>query len=195
MPAPDPFLPPDAGSEFLPELAELPTRVFPTTSPAPSAAADPPGLRRPLPVSRSVSLARSSIAERVRDGMADSPRARFAAGVAVAFFIGLVPAQIYAWSRAGSAYDDIRGDLLSEYRAAETPAAWAQLAGARHDAAELARSRQHRHAVSSCLLWLAAAGAAAFVWFRLIDWGPGPAGTPQPPGPPPAAASRRRTIT
>ncbi len=170
-PALDPFLPPDAHRTDLPELADLPAAARRPSIPPPPAAAPPAAPT--LSLKRAVSLwrgssSRRSLLARLREAVAGSARLRFAAGVAVAFLVGLVPAEIYALSRAGSAYDDIRADLQADYRAADTPEKWATLEVARADAADLARSRRRRLAVSSCLLWLAVGGGSAFAWFRLI---------------------------
>jgi hypothetical protein len=180
----DPFRPPEV-DEMLLELD--PTRVAPPAASsgtaaasgtgAPSGTAAPGGpvgsvaLLRAVPVAGGAAL-EPGLFGRARDALAESPRGRFAAGVALAFLIGLGAAQLHSWARSGSAYDDIRGDLIAEYRAADTPERWQTLREVRADAEDLVRARQHRMAVSSCLLWLVAAGAVGFVWFRVIDWPP-----------------------
>jgi hypothetical protein len=150
----DPFAPPDAGTQELPRLAELPAREQPPEGTRPPVT-KPPAPRRPVAIT-------------LQDPALRSSRARFAAGVAVAFLLGLAPAQLFAWSRADSAYADIEADLQRDYSAADTPERWARLPEARADALALAGSRQQRLLVSSYLLWLGAAGAVAFVWFRFI---------------------------
>jgi hypothetical protein len=149
----DPFAPPDAGTQELPKLAEVTTREPQAESRPP--VTTPPAIRRPVAIT-------------LQDPALRSSRARFAAGVAVAFLLGLAPAQLFAWSRADSAYADIEADLQRDYSAADTPERWARLPEARADALALAGSRQQRLLVSSYLLWLGAAGAVAFVWFRFI---------------------------
>lgn len=167
----DPFAPPDAESSALPELAELPTRVEPAPLPPPPSGAAGAWTPPPRSVSTTdVQWQRPGLSASWRETLERSPRARFAAGVAIAFLVGLVPAQIVAQSRATSAYDDIRARLRADYDAADTPQRWATLEVARADALDLARTRMHRLAISSCLIWLAVAGAAGFVWFRVIDW-------------------------
>jgi hypothetical protein len=163
----DPFQPPDAGREVRIELADQPGRVL--------APGGPSGLQAPLagplgPAALAGETRYRSIPARMRDALGDSRRARFAAGIAAAFLIGLVPAEMYALSRAGSAYDDLRADLAAEYRAADTPERWETLAAARVEAAALVGARQRRLAISSGLIWLAVASAAGFAWFRVTGW-------------------------
>jgi hypothetical protein len=154
----DPFAPPDSGAQELPTLVDVPAR-----EPVPTAArppvTTPPATRRPVAIT-------------LQDPALRSSRARFAAGLAVAFLLGLAPAQLFAWSRADSAYADIEADLQRDYRAADTPERWAQLSETRADAVSVARSRQQRLLVSSYLLWLGTAAAVAFVWFRFIARAP-----------------------
>jgi hypothetical protein len=153
----DPFAPPDAGPQELPTLVDVPVREQSPAARPP--VTTPPAIRRPVAIT-------------LQDPALRSTRARFAAGVAVAFLLGLAPAQLFAWSRADSAYADIEADLERDYRAADTPERWALLSEARADAVSVARSRQQRLIVSSYLLWLGAAAAVAFVWFRFIARAP-----------------------
>ena len=156
----DRFAPADAGDPQL-ELADQPTRVL--------AAPREPEPARSIRVRGGSALRRQPVAIGMKQTLATSPRARFAAGVAVAFLLGLVPAQLYAWSNADS-YEDIRSELVADYAAADSPARWTALASTRADAVTLAESRQRRVVISSCLIWLAVAGAIGFAWFRLVDW-------------------------
>jgi hypothetical protein len=165
----DPFQPPDAPSKELLELADMPTRVLAMTPRPPPSRTEPP-----QGVVAGATYRRPSLATSLGDGLADSPRARFAAGLALAFIVGLLPAFGFAWSRSDSAYDDIRAQLQADYAAADTPERWAALSAVREDAVALADARQRRLAISSLLIWLATAGAVAFVWFRVIDWPRGP---------------------
>lgn len=195
--AADPFAPPDMAreEEALLEVGDKP--VAPGTVAAPASASLPTvSTYRGAPAAGSATLHRDAFVPRMRALMAESPRARFAAGVAVAFLIGLIPAQLYAMWRSGSAYDQIRSDLQAEYARADTPETWATLESARDDARALAASSQQRVAVGACLVWLVIAGGVAFAWFRLIDWeGALPRIAPAPQGPPAAAAAARRRAT
>jgi len=165
-PGADPFQPPGAGSDAPLELADQPTRVVAAPPPPSASRTDPP----PAGVVAGATFRRPSLSVSLGERLVDSARARFVAGLALAFFVGLLPALGFAWSRSDSVYDDIRAELQADYAAADTPERWATLAAVREDALSLARARQRRLAISSCLLWLAAAGAVAFVWFRVIDW-------------------------
>ncbi len=191
----DPFAPPDMAreEEALLEVGDKP--VAPGTVAAPTSAPLPTiSTYRGRPAAGSETLHKDAFVPRMRALMAESARARFAAGVAVAFLVGLIPAQLYAMWRSGSAYDQIRTDLRGEYARADTDT-WATLESAREDARSLVTSRQQRVAVGACLVWLVVGGGIAFVWFRLIDWeGAVPRIAPAQ-GPPAAAAAARRRAT
>jgi hypothetical protein len=188
----DPFAPPDMGREEEALLEVGDRKVAPGTVAAPVSAPLPTtSTYRGAPAAGSSTLHKDDFIPRMRALMAESPRARFAAGVAVAFAVGLLPAQLFASWRNASAQDEIRSDLEAEYARADTPEAWATLESARDDARDLMTSRQQRVAVGAGLLWLAVAGGIAFVWFRLIDWERAvPRIAPAPQG---AAARRRAT--
>jgi hypothetical protein len=201
----DPFAPPDAGREEDLELEAAPAWPGTVAEEAASqslAAGSSTGVqvasssifRGGAPAPGSASLHRGSPWQRFRESMAGSARSRFAAGVTVAFLIGLIPAQIVAAARSAGAYDEIRAELGAEYARADTPEAWATLDGARSDAQALVTSRQRRIAITSCVIWLLVGGAVAFVWFRRIDWaGSTPRLAPAQPADA-AAASRRRVM-
>ena len=203
--AADPFAPPDVGREQELELEHKPAAAGTVAPVAPVAAGS--GSMAPVPAtstfrggapaSGSATLHRDSALTRLREAMAESPRARFAAAVAAAFLLGLVPAQIFAAVKKAGAYDGIRADLEAEYKAADTAETWSTLQAARADAEALVASRQRRLAVSTGLIWLLVGGAVGFVWLRVIPWedqvprlapaGP-PAGPPSGPPWPPRAA-------
>jgi hypothetical protein len=163
----DPFQPPDGDGDTQIELARVPE----APPPVHSAPVDSQGVSRrraPISVAGSSSIHGSSMVGRLRAAVAGSARSRFVAGVVVAFMVGLMPAQLYSWASAETAYDDIRADLQADYDAADTPQRWAALSTARESAVTRALARQQRLAVSTCLLWLVVAGATAFVWFRFV---------------------------
>lgn len=192
----DPFAPPDMAREehALLEVGDKP--VSPGTVAAPASQPLPTtSTYRGGPAAGSETLHRDSFIPRMRALMAESARARFAAGVAVAFLIGLIPAQLYAMWRSGSAYDEIRSDLETEYARADTPETWATLDSARDDARALTSSRQQRVAVGACLVWMVIGGGIAFVWFRVIDWDRAVPRIAPAQGPPAAAAAARRRAT
>lgn len=196
-PPADPFAPPDMAreEEALLEVGDKPVAPGTVAAPA-SVPLQTVSTYRGAPAAGSATLHKDSFLPRMRALMAESARARFAAGVAVAFLIGLIPAQLYAAWRSRTAYDQIRSDLQAEYARADTPETWATLESARDDARALAASRQQRVAVGACLVWLVVSGGIAFVWFRLIDWEAAvPRIAPAPQGPPAAAAAARRRAT
>lgn len=167
----DPFAPPEMTreAEAMLEVGDKPvaagTRAAPTSGPLPTIST-----YRGAPAAGSSTLHKDSFVPRMRALMSESPRHRFAAGVAVAFLIGLVPAQVFASWRNASAYDEIRRDLEGEYARADTPETWATLESARDDAHALVAARRQRVAVGAFLVWLLVASGIAFVWFRLVDW-------------------------
>lgn len=146
----------------------------------------------------SATLHREPLLSRLRHNLSDSLRARFFAGVAVAFVLGFIPAQIYVSARGHSAYDEIRADLEKQYGAADTPDAWDSLDTAVSDARDLVATRRQRLAIGGCLIWLVIAGGVALVWFRVIDWESSvprlaPADHPSPSPSPAASLERRRS--
>lgn len=193
----DPFAPPDMAreEEALLEVGDRP--VAPGTVAAPAAAPLPTtSTYRGAPEAGSETLHRDAFVPRMRALMAESPRARFAAGVAVAFLVGLLPAQVFASWRNASAYDEIRQELEAEYARADTPETWTTLETAREDAAALVATRQQRVAVGACLVWLAVAAGIGLVWFRLVDWERAvPRIAPAQGSPAAAAAAARRRAT
>ncbi len=193
----DPFAPPDMVREqaALLEVGDRP--VAPGTVAAPVSAPLPTiSTYHGAPTAGSATLHRDSLVPRLRALMGDSPRARFVAGIALAFLVGLIPALIFASWRSGSAYDEIKGDLEAEYASADTPDSWATLESARDDARALLASRQQRVAVGAFMVWLAAAAGVGFVWFRLVDWERGvPRIAPAQGSPAAAAAAARRRAT
>jgi hypothetical protein len=189
----DPFAPPEMQREQQIELGDKPV-VSGTVAPAsnPAAAVPVTSTYRGGPGSGSATLHRDNAWSRARELMAESSRARFAAGIAVAFLIGLIPAQLYAGWRRGIAFEEIQGDLAEEYRRADTPELWSTLETAREDAEGLVAARQQRNAVGALLIWFLVGGGVAFVWFRLVDWEGAVPRLAQ--GPTPPAAARRRAI-
>lgn len=192
----DPFAPPEMApdAEAMLEVGDKPvaagTMAAPTSAPLPTISTYRGG-----PSAGSETLHKDAFVPRMRALMAESSRARFAAGVAVAFLIGLVPAQVFAMWRNGTAYDEIESDLEAEYARADTPDTWATLESARDDAHAQVAARQQRVAVSSCLVWLLVAGGVGFVWFRLIDWDRAVPRIAPAQGSAAAAAAARRRAT
>lgn len=203
----DPFLPPEMHRDHPLELAEQQPWIGvsetvagrPMTGPAPvfiPIHGEGVGGRTVAAVRRgNATMYSEPLAARARRTLAESSRARFASGVALAFTLGLVAAQITDTVRRAAIHEDAVRELDAAYATADTPEEWATLDSARADALALVERRQTRHVVSVLIVWLAVAGAVLFVWLRLIDWGPpdhlAPAG--QSPGGLAAAARRRPT--
>ena len=147
------------------------------------------GTRSAAAVAGSSTLYKGPFLERMREAMASDLRARFLAGVVLAFLVGLIPAQLFAMWRSDVARDEVSSALQGEYDRATTPDLWSTLETAREDASALMSSRQRRVAVSAMLLWVATGAGVAFLWFRVIDWD---GAMPRLAQAPSAAAARRR---
>lgn len=193
----DPFAPPDASRESALELEDKPAYVGTVAAPpAPGTMASGPpslgGTRSAAAVAGSSTLYKGPFLERMREAMASDLRARFLAGVVLAFLIGLIPAQLFAMWRSDVARDEVSSALQGEYDRATTPDLWSTLETAREDASALMSSRQRRVAVSAMLLWVATGAGVAFLWFRVIDWD---GAMPRLAQAPSAAAAARRRAT
>jgi hypothetical protein len=122
----DPFAPPDAGRESSLELEDKPAYVGTVAAPpAPGTLAQAPsslgGTRSAAAVAGSSTLNKGPFFERMRETMAGDLRARFLAGVVIAFLVGLIPAQLFALWRTDVARDGFPAPKKGESRSATTP--------------------------------------------------------------------------
>lgn len=167
----DLFAPPDAGdqelavdlaTDELEERARKRATAPPATEPViPAGRASSPALRLPA---AATAPPVTSVASRL------SPRARLAAGVALAIVLGFVPAHFVAASREAAAFKAIDAALVQRYAAADTPGAYAELDRHYNDARDAKKRERRSIALTSMLIWAAAGGAIAYVWFRRIPW-------------------------
>ena len=168
----DRFAPPDAEQEIPLDLdvAPRPARApKPETAPPVRAAAAAPAA---APASGSLAIATPSPSPSPSGlaGLVADPRARLAAGVALAILLGFVPAHVVASVREDSAYAKIDRELEARYAAVIDHEDHAALDG------HIARLRAHKEdtrrdiALSALAVWALAGGAFAFVWFRKLDW-------------------------
>ena len=97
--------------------------------------------------------------------------ARFVVGVVLVTLLGAIPALLIGSARVRSAFARLDNDLEQrQEKARKNRDDWEQLDRVR--ASFLARKRDERQtiAITSVLMWAAASGGLAFVWFRKIDW-------------------------
>ncbi|TMQ05812.1 MAG: hypothetical protein E6J91_39725 [Deltaproteobacteria bacterium] len=99
-----------------------------------------------------------------------SARVRFAAGIVLAIVLGFVPAHLVAGIRERSAFAVIDRDLIAAQAAADMPDSYAALDALRAEKLDAKRSAHRSIALASLLIWGAAGGALAYVWFRRIPW-------------------------
>jgi hypothetical protein len=99
-----------------------------------------------------------------------APRARFLAGVLLAILLGFLPAHLIASLRERSADRAIDRVVTTAQISADTPDSYDALDGLR--AAQLLEKRHAHHmiALTSLLIWAAAGGGLAYLWFRRVPW-------------------------
>jgi hypothetical protein len=170
----DPFAPPP---EEHPVELEVPVEVPPPAAPpvvfkpSGSAAATAPALPpdQIVPVELPpVAPPDGPLLERAIAAVSGG-RAHFVAGVALALFLGFVPAHVVGCAREG-AYDDIRETVAAEYAKIDSPTAWDSAADARAEAQSRLDARRRNVAVSSTVVWALAFAGLAYGWFHVLDW-------------------------
>ncbi|HET7501808.1 MAG TPA: hypothetical protein VFK02_12415 [Kofleriaceae bacterium] len=100
--------------------------------------------------------------------------------------LGFIPADIVATLREHSALRAIDARVIAAQDAADSPEGYAALDALRAEQLALKRSKRRMIALTSLVVWAAAAGAVGYVWFWRIRW-ERLAGAPAAPapGPPP----------
>jgi hypothetical protein len=99
-----------------------------------------------------------------------SARARFAVGVLLAIVVGFIPAHLVGSMREDHAYRAIDAKVTTAQSAVDSQTRYDALDALRAEQLD-AKHRAHRSIVlTSLLVWAAAGGAVAFVWFRRIPW-------------------------
>jgi hypothetical protein len=172
----DMFAPPDAeAAAFNVELADDEVEraakkrasIPPANEPEPEPEPQQPPSRSSRPSLQHVPAASASAS--APTGLAD-PKIRFALGVLVAIVIGFVPAHLLASVREKSAYAEIDSTVEQTQREADSQDTYDALDAFR--ARQLTRKYDARQsaAILAMLVWAAAGGAIAFVWFRRIRW-------------------------
>lgn len=195
-PAGDAFAPPssDVSDDEL-MLAEDPRMVHTERDESRAPVALPPPTQTAAP--RTARPRGPSLGEQLGNAMADARlsmarrgRFHFLAGAVLAVLIGFVIAHVVASIQETDAYPPLTKELKEAYAEAVDPNTYATLPEVRDGLQILVNSRQRRIAITSGLLWLAAAGAFAFLWFRKIRWEalepprpPAPAVEPDPQAP------------
>jgi len=167
----DLFAPPEdeAPLDLAMELAEVPKKSG-TVAPEPVAPPVAPPSPAPVRVTAAPAAggAPTSLPDRVRR-LAESARARFAAGVFLAVLLGFVPAHVIASVREGAAFAAIDATVAEQQARVSSLEDWQGLDRVR--AAQLDRKRTERRSIAlfSLLVWAAAGGGIAFAWFRVLD--------------------------
>jgi hypothetical protein len=99
------------------------------------------------------------------------PRLRIAAGVALALFLGFIPAELYASSAEESRYHAIRTELIAAQQGITTQEQWDGLDapdGFRTLAVSNLERARGRVRVNMGLLWVAATAGLSWVWFKKL---------------------------
>ena len=178
----DMFAPPDASDaelrvDLAPDEVERSARKRSSTPPA-----SVPVVAQAEPPPRASRGSRPSLSPRAvgDDGQAApmhessnalaNPNVRFVLGIAVAILLGFVPAHLVASVREKSAFASIDQHVLATQKQVDSPEAYATLDAFRSE--QLARKHGERQsiAIMALLVWGAAGGAIAYVWFRRIPW-------------------------
>lgn len=133
----------------------------PTLSPVLGGMAPP----APDPDARGARLPRSPLHR-----LGAAPRARFATGVVLAIVLGFIPAAVIGAVRQRSAFRTIDDRVAAVQAAVDSPQSYDALDAFRADQLEAKRSSRRMIVLSSMLLWAAAGGGLAYVWFRRVPW-------------------------
>jgi hypothetical protein len=148
---PSPTEPPLRGSM---PLLQSPATMLPPPKLGPPPRTAPPDLVVPGPLHRLVG----------------SPRARFATGVLLAIVLGFIPAAVIGGLRQRSAYRTIDERVAAVQAAVDSPQSYDALDAFRADQLEAKRSERRMIVLTSMLLWAAAGGGLAYVWFKRVPW-------------------------
>jgi len=99
-----------------------------------------------------------------------SARARFAAGVGLAILLGFLPAHVAAGIRERSAFGAIDSKVVAVQATADAPDRYDALDAFRTEQLDAKRSARTMIALTALLVWAAAGGGLAYVWFRRVPW-------------------------
>ena len=99
-----------------------------------------------------------------------APRVRLAAGVLIAIVLGFVPAAIVASIREGRAFRAIDAKVTAVQSAVDSEDSYEALDGFRAEQLRQKRSARQMIALTSMLIWAAAGGGLAYVWFKRVPW-------------------------
>jgi len=99
-----------------------------------------------------------------------APRARLAAGVLLSILLGFVPAAIVASVREDRAFRAIDAKVMAIQRAVDSDDSYDALDGFRAEQLRQKRSARRMIELGSMLIWAAAGGGLAYVWFKRVPW-------------------------
>jgi len=97
-------------------------------------------------------------------------RVRFIAGVVLAILIGFVPAHFVASMRERSAFDGVDETVKTAQANVSSMDEYNKLDQLREDALTRKKDSRRSIAVMAFVIWAAVGGAAAYGWFKRIDW-------------------------
>ena len=158
----DLFVPPDLASD------SLQVDLAPEDKPPPRPSA--PELRRSQPIATVAAPAEAARAATPRRHPLADARVRLVAGVVIAILLGFLPAHIVARIREKAAFGDVDRKVLAMQADIQTDDAYEQLDTRRADLLERKYSERNSIAIMAFLIWAAAGGGIAYLWFRRMPW-------------------------
>ena len=124
----------------------------------------------PRPSAQVTSVGPENPLQRVMRLLSDTPRVRFIAGIALALFLGFVPAHIFASLRESSAYAEIDTSVREAQQDIRDLDEWNQLDQVRTKLLARKESKQLNIAMSGMFIWAAASAGIGYLWFRKLPW-------------------------
>jgi len=175
------FRPPEeaGGAPKALELAvAAPVRKTPPPMPAVSASGEhpltPPPRTTGGPISAEqpvvAAVPKESPVKVVTRALGNKPRVRLLAGVILAILLGFIPATLIASWQEGTAYADSRKEIHKVYADVRTVEDWKGLDEVIKGELGVMNSSRQKIAITSILVWGAAGGGFAFLWFRKVPW-------------------------
>jgi len=165
--APEP--PARRSAPVLPSLIEPPLHGSTPLLQSPATMVPSPKLG-PMPRLAAVPSERQDAGSLGRRGFLRSPRARFGVGVLLAIVLGFIPAAVVGALRERSAFRAIDARVIAAQAAVDSPQSYEALDELRANQLEAKRSARRMIVITSMLLWAAAGGGLAYVWFKRMPW-------------------------
>ncbi len=142
-----------------------------TPTPPPMPRATPRAISAQQPAVEAPAEAKESPFVAMKRALGNQPRVRLLAGVMLAIMLGFIPATVFASWRESSAYADSRKELHKIYAEARKDiSVWNGLDESIKAERGVMSSSRQTIAITSILIWGAAGGGFAFLWFRKVPW-------------------------